>query len=187
MEAAGSSKSLLTFYQTTQRHIPEDRNFIHLLDNLRSRTTYQVSRLGPPPSPICKGGLLTDVLHRHWEPVDKFWTHLTTNLPLCLACSKGRISLNVKVNFCLCLIRPHAVKNMEDWVSIAPALLTSELDGGEWSFLRSGRFTSEERASGINWIGCWVNPRVGLYSVENKSLALGGNQTPILRSFALVA
>jgi len=34
---------------------------------------------------------------------------------------------------------------------IAPAFLTSALDGDEWSTSRSGRFTPKERAPGNNW------------------------------------
>jgi len=33
------------------------------------------------------------------------------------------------------------------------ALLTSALDGDEWSVSRTGRFTTWERAPGTHWIG----------------------------------
>jgi hypothetical protein len=36
---------------------------------------------------------------------------------------------------------------------MAPPLLTSARDGGEWSALRPGRFTPEERTPGTHWIG----------------------------------
>jgi hypothetical protein len=56
--------------------------------------------------------------------------------------------------------------------------LTSELAGGEWSALRSYRFTPPppgERAPGTHWIGDWVCPRAGLDGVEKrKCLTLPG-------------
>jgi len=39
------------------------------------------------------------------------------------------------------------------------ALLTSALDGDEWSVSRTGRFTCRERDPGTYWIGGWVGPR----------------------------
>jgi hypothetical protein len=51
---------------------------------------------------------------------------------------------------------------------IAPPFLTSELDGGEWSASRSGRFPDEERAPGTKWIGNCVGPRAGLDAVGKK-------------------
>jgi hypothetical protein len=39
---------------------------------------------------------------------------------------------------------------------IAPTFLTSELDGGEWSDSRPGRFTPGEIAPGTHWIRGWV-------------------------------
>jgi hypothetical protein len=53
--------------------------------------------------------------------------------------------------------------------------LTSALFGGEWSALRPGRFTPEERAPGTHWIGGWVDPSAGLDDVEKrKFLTLPG-------------
>jgi hypothetical protein len=46
--------------------------------------------------------------------------------------------------------------------------LTSALLGDEWSASRPGRFTPEERAPGIHWIGGWVCPRAGLDDVEKR-------------------
>jgi hypothetical protein len=46
--------------------------------------------------------------------------------------------------------------------------LTSELDGGEWSASRPGRFIPEERSPGTYWIGDWVGPRSGLDDVEKR-------------------
>jgi hypothetical protein len=51
---------------------------------------------------------------------------------------------------------------------IAPPLLTSALDGDEWSTLRPGRFTPGEIAASTRWIGRWVGPRAGLHAVENS-------------------
>jgi hypothetical protein len=50
--------------------------------------------------------------------------------------------------------------------NIAPPLLTSALDGGEWLSSRPGRFTSGEIAPGTHWIGGWVGPRAGLDTVD---------------------
>jgi hypothetical protein len=41
---------------------------------------------------------------------------------------------------------------------MAPPLLTSTVDGSEWSDLCPGRFTPGERAAGTHWIG-WMGPR----------------------------
>jgi len=40
--------------------------------------------------------------------------------------------------------------------------LTSELDGGEWSASRPGRFTLRVRVPGTHWIGGWVGPRAAV-------------------------
>jgi hypothetical protein len=58
---------------------------------------------------------------------------------------------------------------------IAPPLLTSVLDGGEWSVSRPCRFNPGEGAPGTHWIGGWVGPKAGLEAVEEtKNLALPG-------------
>jgi hypothetical protein len=41
---------------------------------------------------------------------------------------------------------------------IAPAFLTSALDGGERSASRTSRFTPREIAPGTHWIGEWEGP-----------------------------
>jgi len=47
------------------------------------------------------------------------------------------------------------------------SILTSVLDGSEWSAARPGRFTLRERAPGTHWIGGWVGPRAAFhYSVS---------------------
>jgi hypothetical protein len=53
---------------------------------------------------------------------------------------------------------------------IAPPFLTSALDGGEWSFSRTGRFTPGERSPGTLWRGGWVSPRAGLDAVEKEKM-----------------
>jgi hypothetical protein len=40
--------------------------------------------------------------------------------------------------------------------------MTSALDGDKWSASRPARFTLRERATGTNWIGDCVGPRVSL-------------------------
>jgi hypothetical protein len=51
---------------------------------------------------------------------------------------------------------------------ITPPFLISALGGGEWSDLRSGRFTPVERARGNHWIGSWVGPIAGLDAMKRK-------------------
>jgi len=53
---------------------------------------------------------------------------------------------------------------------IAPAFLTSTLDGGEWSASRPGRFTLRERAPGTHWIGGWVGPRAAVVEMGQGRL-----------------
>jgi hypothetical protein len=52
--------------------------------------------------------------------------------------------------------------------------LTSELDGGECSVSRPGRFTPGETAPRTHWIGGWVGPRDGLDDMKRKFLTLPG-------------
>jgi hypothetical protein len=52
-------------------------------------------------------------------------------------------------------------------------LLTSALDGGEWSASRPCRFTPREITPGTHWIGGWVGARAGLGDVR-KFLTLPG-------------
>jgi hypothetical protein len=54
---------------------------------------------------------------------------------------------------------------MLESVCIDPPFLTSELDGGEWSALRSGY--SPPRT---HWVGGWVGPRAGLVAVEKRKI-----------------
>jgi hypothetical protein len=58
--------------------------------------------------------------------------------------------------------------SVAEWGSggIAPSFLTSELDEGEWSDSRPGRFIRQERAPGVHCVGGCMNLRAGLSSVE---------------------
>jgi len=49
-----------------------------------------------------------------------------------------------------------------------PKVLTSTLDGGEWSVSHPCCFTPRERAPGAPWIGGWVGPRAILDTGEEK-------------------
>jgi hypothetical protein len=71
----------------------------------------------------------------------------------------------------LCLTKHHSVKTYWGSRSIAPCiLLTSALDGVEWSASRTGRFTPRERAPGTHWIGGWVGPRAVLDTVVKREI-----------------
>jgi hypothetical protein len=50
--------------------------------------------------------------------------------------------------------------------------LISTVVGGEWSALRSGRFTPESRAHGTHCIGSWVDPRASLDDVEKRKFLI---------------
>jgi hypothetical protein len=47
-------------------------------------------------------------------------------------------------------------------------LLTSALTGGEWSASSPGIFIPGEGAPGTHWVGCGMDPRVGMDNVEEK-------------------
>jgi hypothetical protein len=53
---------------------------------------------------------------------------------------------------------------------LAPSLLTSALDGGEWSALRYCRFNLGKRAPGTNWIDGRVDPRTNLDAEEKRKI-----------------
>jgi hypothetical protein len=85
--------------------------------------------------------------------------------------------IKVKVQLSLYLIQHHVIKTHEGVGVLFHALLTSELDGGEWSIHASDRFTF-----GIHWTASWVSPRSGLDALaERKMYALGWNRTPIVQ------
>jgi hypothetical protein len=62
-----------------------------------------------------------------------------------------------------------AYVGVDVWIHI---VLTSALDGGEWSASRPCRFTPGERAPGTHSIACWVDPRLALE--KRKFLTLPG-------------
>jgi len=67
---------------------------------------------------------------------------------------KNSNTKQVKVKSLLFLTEHHAIKVYWGSGSKAPRiLLTSALDGSEWSALQPGRFTARERAPGTHWIG----------------------------------
>jgi hypothetical protein len=55
----------------------------------------------------------------------------------------------LNLNLSMCLTKYHTMGNG----SIAPHILTSALDGGEWSALPSYRFNPTVRAPRTHWIG----------------------------------
>jgi hypothetical protein len=67
-------------------------------------------------------------------------------------------------------------------------LLTSALDGGEWSASQPGRFIPTERATGSYWIGGWVGSRAGLYMVAKRKIPIPRRESnpyhPILQLVA---
>jgi hypothetical protein len=48
-------------------------------------------------------------------------------------------------------------------------VLTSALDGGEWSVSRLGRFIHSEEKLGADWIGGWVGPRAFFDAAEKRN------------------
>jgi hypothetical protein len=54
---------------------------------------------------------------------------------------------------------------------VTPPFLTSTQDGSQSSALRSGHFTSRERAPGTHWIRGWVGPRAGLDAVGQRKIS----------------
>jgi len=64
-------------------------------------------------------------------------------------------------------------------------LLTSALDGGEWSASRHGRFIPNVKTSGTHWVWDWVGPRAGLdagaKTKKNPFTTLAWDRTPIIQ------
>jgi hypothetical protein len=53
---------------------------------------------------------------------------------------------------------------------IAPGILTTALDVGEWSASRPGLFNPWQRDHVIHWIGGWVGPSTGLDAVAKRNI-----------------
>jgi hypothetical protein len=72
-------------------------------------------------------------------------------------------------------------RHEEIWsrAGIAPILLTSALDGGEWSASRPYRFTP-----GTHSIGDWVDPGIGLNAVEKRKALHRPAQNPAVHPVA---
>jgi hypothetical protein len=60
------------------------------------------------------------------------------------------------------------MKAYEGSEGIAPLIVTSALDGGEWSASHPGRFAPRETVPGNHWIGGWAGPRAVLDAVKRK-------------------
>jgi len=82
---------------------------------------------------------------------------VTTNDPI--------FNTKVKVKLSLCFNLTPRHEDVLKGGGIAPCILTSALDTGEWLTSRPDRFTPRERAPGTQWIRGWVGPRAGLDSV----------------------
>jgi hypothetical protein len=66
-------------------------------------------------------------------------------------------------------------------------LITSAVDGGDWSASSPDHFTSRERAPYILWIGGWMGPTGVLDTVEMREISyifpLLGMEPQILGSY----
>jgi hypothetical protein len=78
---------------------------------------------------------------------------------------KHRISIPVPFS-----LSTTPLRRIEEWRYSATHSLMSALDEGEWSALRSGRFTPRERAPDTHWIGGWVGPRAVLDAVVKSKI-----------------
>jgi hypothetical protein len=83
-------------------------------------------------------------------------------------CSLEFILYLVELSLCK-LIKHYATKT---WGSggIAPPIMTSALEGDEWSASRFGRVTPWERAPGTHWIGRLVGIRACLDDMEKRKI-----------------
>jgi hypothetical protein len=94
----------------------------------------------------------------------------------------------VKVMLSLCLTKPHAMKTHWGVEIQLHGFLTSNLEGGEWSASRPGRFIPRERAPGAHWIGGWVGPRAVLDAVVKRKIPSphreSNPRTPIIQPVA---
>jgi hypothetical protein len=74
------------------------------------------------------------------------------------------------VKLSLFVTKHHAMKAYWGVGRGTHTFLTAELDGGELSNSRPGRFTPKERNPGTHWIGSWVGPRAGLDAVAKRKI-----------------
>jgi hypothetical protein len=99
------------------------------------------------------------------------------------------LSYTVKVKLTLCFFlnwAPHH-EGVLEWRYSSTHSLTSELDGGEWSASRPGRFTPRERSLGTHWIGGWVGSRAVLDAVVKRKIPSPSREsnprTPIVQPY----
>jgi hypothetical protein len=92
------------------------------------------------------------------------------------------------VSVLLFLTEHHATKAYWGSGCIAPRILTSAIDWGEWSASRTGRSTHRKRAPGTHWIGDWLGPTAGLDSVVKRKIPSPRREsnlrTPIVQTLA---
>jgi hypothetical protein len=74
------------------------------------------------------------------------------------------------VKLSLCLTKHHPMKTYSGSGGIAPRILTSALDGGEWSASRPGRFTPRGITARTHWVWGWVGPRAGMDMVSKTEI-----------------
>jgi hypothetical protein len=82
-----------------------------------------------------------------------------------------------KIKLSLCLTKHHAMESYWESGGIAPRILISALDEGEWLASRPAGFTPTGRAPGTHWIGGWVGPRAGMDALVKKFPAHAGTRT----------
>jgi hypothetical protein len=118
------------------------------------------------------------ILNRDWIRIwkDEVVTYLNT-------LKQGKVKLSLCFNWA-----PRHGGVLVEWRYSATHSFTSALDGGEWSDLRSGRFTPRERALGTHWIGGWVGLRAILDAVVKRKILSPHRQsnprTPIVQPVA---
>jgi len=71
----------------------------------------------------------------------------------------------------LCLTEHHTMKAYLGSGGIAPCILITAGDRGDWSPSRPCRLTPRERALGTHWIGGWVGPGASLDALGKRKNA----------------
>jgi hypothetical protein len=100
-----------------------------------------------------------------------------------------KATLKLKVKLVLCFDwAPRHGGVLEEWRYNSTHLLTSALDGGEWSAPCPGRCTRRKRAPGTHWIGGRVGPRARLDAVVKRKIPSpqweSNPRTPIVQPVA---